>query len=154
LSPPDSSDLVSFLSFLDEGLGFSFDKSAFSDRLKLQKYVFLAKFFGWDLGYKHSRYLRGPYSKELADHYYKLEGTGFSKKPQGFDEGALLGLVYSKDERWLELASTLLSFHEDLKAYSADLRSDVIRMTSSVKKTSPSELEAILTQLEEAGISF
>lgn len=64
--------LVGFIKRL-EGRGvYEFRIDTFEDRLKLQKLVYIAKFYGIDLGYHFNEYLRGPYSPELADDYYTL----------------------------------------------------------------------------------
>lgn len=45
-------------------------RNDFNFRLKVQKFVFIAKYFGWNHTYKYNLYIRGPYSSALADEYY------------------------------------------------------------------------------------
>ena len=40
--------------------------NGFKNRLKLQKFVYLAKKFGWNLEYDFSMYKHGPYSPGLG----------------------------------------------------------------------------------------
>jgi len=87
--------LSSFVKFLSEA-GFRFDLEDFDSRLKLQKYVFLARKFGLDLGYKFSMYIRGPYSPDLAQDYYNLPERG-ADIPDSFDRKGFLELVKGKD---------------------------------------------------------
>ncbi len=48
------------------------DLTSFSDRLCLQKYVYLAQICGVDLGYRFSWYLRGPYCTALTSDAFQL----------------------------------------------------------------------------------
>ena len=50
-------------------------RNDFDFRLKVQKFVYIAKYFGWKHSYKYSLYIRGPYSSTLADEYYN-DSTG------------------------------------------------------------------------------
>jgi len=56
---------------LDE-LGERSDISTVSERLRLQKAVYLTQALGLNLGYHYSWYLRGPYSPSLTQDYYQL----------------------------------------------------------------------------------
>ncbi|MDR2545424.1 MAG: hypothetical protein LBD03_07810 [Methanobrevibacter sp.] len=71
----DIGKLNSFINLLNEKLDFSFSTNNFNDRLKLQKYVFIAKYFGFNHAYNYNLYIRGPYSSDLADDYYNLLNT-------------------------------------------------------------------------------
>jgi len=65
-------DLARFIKALENAGIYKFRIDEFDDRLKLQKIVYIAKYFDIDLGYTFNEYLRGPYSPELANDYYKL----------------------------------------------------------------------------------
>ena len=79
----DRKDLLkSFISFLESSGIFEFDVEDFESRLRLQKYVYLAKIFGFDLGYLFNLYIYGPYSSELANDYYSLK----DKQSEELDE--------------------------------------------------------------------
>ena len=53
-------------------LGETSDISSVSERLRLQKAVYLTQALGLNLGYHYSWYLRGPYSTSLTQDYYQL----------------------------------------------------------------------------------
>jgi len=66
--------LAAFIRFLEKRLGYVFDaEKEYERRLPLQKYVFIARFFGLDLGYEFDKHIYGPYSNELADDYHLLD---------------------------------------------------------------------------------
>lgn len=52
--------------------GKEFEATKSSDRIKIQKIIYILKSMGTDYGYKFSWYLRGPYSSSLANDCYKL----------------------------------------------------------------------------------
>jgi len=138
--------LSSFVKFLSEA-GFRFDLEDFDSRLKLQKYVFLARKFGLDLGYKFSMYIRGPYSPDLAQDYYNLPERG-ADIPDSFDRKGFLELVKGKDGAWLEAAATILMIYED----TSDL-SWAIERTSGLKPwISKGRIEEIARDLDNAGL--
>lgn len=98
------------------------DSKSFDTRIRLQKYVYLAKHFGWDLGYNHSLYLHGPYSSTLADDYYaiaksnrlsKVDNNTVKEKTKTFAN--YLRFINKKDTEWLESAATLLSLSNYFK---------------------------------------
>jgi uncharacterized protein YwgA len=89
-----------------ESIGFNFNVRLFNNRLKLQKYVFLAKQYGIDLGYNFNLYVRGPYSPMLAEDYYRLSEE-IEPIRVGLPED-FIKLIKNKSERWLELASTVV----------------------------------------------
>jgi uncharacterized protein YwgA len=137
--------LSSFVKFLSEA-GFRFDLEDFDSRLKLQKYVFLARKFGLDLGYKFSMYIRGPYSPDLAQDYYNLPERG-ADIPDSFDRKGFLELVKGKDRAWLEAAATILMIYED----TGDL-SWAIERTSELKPQKKERIEEIARDLDNAGL--
>ncbi|MDR3223834.1 MAG: hypothetical protein LBT66_08930 [Methanobrevibacter sp.] len=62
--------LKKFLNILKKEIGFSFKIDDFDNRVKLQKYVFISKYFGFDHNYNYNLYLRDPYSSDLSNDYY------------------------------------------------------------------------------------
>ena len=86
------------------------------NRLKLQKYVYLAQTcLNNDFGYDFSIYNNGPYSPELANYYYeKLETSGIDpeiiRKNWELDTSftKFLDLFKDKELEWLIIASTLI----------------------------------------------
>jgi uncharacterized protein YwgA len=101
------------------------DERSFTNRFMIQKYVYLASYFGLDMGYGFSMYLHGPYSRTLANHYYQLaeedameeatmdeEEIGFLRQSSdlnGLQVKSFFDFVNGKDLEWLEAATTLLS---------------------------------------------
>jgi len=86
----------------------------FINRLKIQKCVYLAKYYGLDLGYEYNMYIYGPYSTELSNDYYSIINNikDYNKEVnEGFDSMNFLGVVKDKDAEWLEVAVTLLDLH-------------------------------------------
>ncbi|MEM2148974.1 MAG: hypothetical protein QXO46_03780 [Nitrososphaerota archaeon] len=108
--------LAVFIRFLEDRLGYVFNvEEEFDKRFFLQKYVFLAKYFGLDLGYDYSLYIYGPYSRDLADDYYELtclETLPKTGLPSGFDAEGFIELVRGRDARWLEVAASILTVSE------------------------------------------
>ena len=123
-------------------VGFDFKVNYFNNRLKLQKYVFLLRRYGVDLGYSYSYYIRGPYSPELADDYYNLPKIdGETELPEDF-----LKLIKNKSERWLELASSLVMVFEKYPDISEE---DAIKIVAGSKLENPRKLRKILKELKE-----
>ncbi len=84
----------------------------FINRLKLQKYAFLAKRFGMPFPYRHSIYLYGPYSNKLGADYEALARNGIYGKyepttPDEFRKDDFLKAVRN-DPDWLEIAATIV----------------------------------------------
>ena len=106
----------------------------FTNRLKLQKYAFLAKRLGMPFRYQHGLYLYGPYSSELAADYYALargsgrDGRSPAAIPGGFRKGDFLKAVRN-DPRWLEIAATIMDRNEHTKGR-ASLMEKVCRTKS------------------------
>ena len=123
-------------------VGFDFKVNYFNNRLKLQKYVFLLRRYGIDLGYSYNYYIRGPYSPELANDYYNLTKVdGEIELPEDF-----LKLIKDKSERWLELASSLVMVFEKYPRISED---EAIRIVAGSKLENPDKLRRILRELKE-----
>ena len=116
--------LASFIKFLENKDLVKFDivgssDECFENRLKLQKYVYIAQRWGLELPYKHSMYLYGPYSRTLTDDYYEiaekpdLYATASLDLPPEFDREGFLGSI-KNDLQWLEVAATLIDHNTEL----------------------------------------
>ena len=78
-------------------------------RIKVQKLVYLSKFFGWDNSYNFTLAERGPYSVELKHDYSNFDlFKCIPEKIEGLKESALLKLSENKDILFFEAASTIL----------------------------------------------
>lgn len=131
------SNLVGFIAFLEKEdlLEFNIDGNEdkhFVNRLKLQKYVFLASRFGMPFRYQHSLYLYGPYSSNLATDYYSLArgkgGESEDAMPDEFREDDFLKSIRN-DPDWLEIATTIID-RNNLKKERTSLIKDVCHIKS------------------------
>lgn len=88
--------------------------ASFNQRLRVQKAVLLLNHLRVSpfTSYNFNLYLHGPYSSSLAADYYKLQKT--NAKPVRLDENRMKTLKWftSKDETWLEVASSIISIKE------------------------------------------
>lgn len=113
-------DLMSFLhddKLIDLNFLLSSDEIGSINRLKVQKYVYLAQTcLGKDFGYEYNTYNNGPYSPDLANYYYeKLDINRISvevkagnwKRDNSFID-KFLALFGNKELEWLVIASTLV----------------------------------------------
>jgi uncharacterized protein YwgA len=100
-----------------------YNLQTFSDRLILQKTVYLLQAFGIYLGYQFNWYLRGPYSPQLAKDAFGLDARWSRFDPVKFTNDVaeqrlmeFLAFVagHKKDEGWLE---TTASAHFLAKVY-------------------------------------
>ncbi|TRZ53105.1 MAG: hypothetical protein D4S01_01830 [Dehalococcoidia bacterium] len=154
--------LLSFVKFLESKADFRFDVEKFEHRLMLQKYVYIAKFFGLNLGYPYSIYLRGPYSSALADDYYELAGKktidyeGFNEKELGgLNAKKLLEVIEGKNSEWLEIAATILSVHNRyrMRYFGDELADKVLSTSCDIKSTISSEkISGVFEYLKNVGL--
>jgi uncharacterized protein YwgA len=93
-----------------------FDLNSFDNRLKLQKFVYLLKSAGLDLGYSFNLYMRGPYCPDLTRDAFQIKNWS-NIAPMKFDDERqeqrfvrLLDFIEVRKNNidWLELATTLL----------------------------------------------
>lgn len=121
--------LVYFLNSMKDELGFE-DSKDFKNkvestdlnfRIKVQKFVFLAKYFGWDNSYSYNLYVHGPYSPSLSDDYYSNDL--FKCTPleiSGFKLGSFKEFINGKSINYLESASTILFYKNCNKTITSD----------------------------------
>jgi len=147
--PSRKSLLKGFVEALEREGVFRFDIEEFESRLKLQKYVYLGRYFDlpFTLLYSYSLYIHGPYSPDLAKDYYSLDDVEASKvllKPE------FIELIRGKNSWWLELASTIMmiaSRYYDIKD------EEIIELVKMTKlNASKKELKRILNELRKSGI--
>ena len=125
----------------------------FINRLKLQKYAFLAQRLGMPFRYQHPIYLYGPYSRELAADYYTLarssdrDGRHAASIPSGFRKDDFLKATRD-DPDWLEIAATIIDRNEHTDERAA-LMERVCRMKSSFAEEF---IAGVLGDLEEHGL--
>lgn len=125
--------LDEFLDYLQEELGWEFDRDEFNDRFKLQKYIFFAQKMGLESNYSYNVYVFGAYSPELAQDYYsnQLSQRDFSGNlDENFQSDDFTELIDGRDSRWLEIASTFLLYNERY-----DHLEQVDRLDRAIQKT-------------------
>jgi len=105
--------------------------ASFDERLKVQKAVFLLKHLKVEPFSKYSfgLYLHGPYSSELAKDYYSLGRVKPKAPPIGSAHTTLLKWFVRNDERWLEIASSILSLRERYGAATEDEIYSTLRLS-------------------------
>jgi uncharacterized protein YwgA len=148
--------LASFIELLKDNGLLAFDvlgndRENFVNRLKIQKYVFIAtKCFNLDFGYSYSLYRYGPYSPTLAEDYYELaenpkifEHDTNDPLPEKFDVNGFMELVSDEDENWLEIASTLL----DQVSETSDVNELINRVSDIKVDYSPEYIASVLEDL-------
>jgi len=146
-------DKVKTLKALLEALkanGVTYNTKRVDSRLKIQKLVYLAQFFGVSsIEYEFNRYLRGAYSEELAEDYYRIDNVKVSNEDiERFliDEKfkKLVKFVKGKSGRWLEIAVEIIETEkvvEDmmrrglLNGSREDVLVDMVSDRKLVKKT-------------------
>lgn len=148
-------ELAEFIKFLENNDLVEFDilgdgDVKFTNRLKLQKYTFLAERYGMPLGYRYDMYLYGPYSRGLTADYYSLardpkSNAGSSVAlPDGFRREDFLRDV-KDDPGWLEVATTIIDRNGRIRERAA-LAENVWHMKSQFGRR---YIEEVLDDLED-----
>lgn len=102
-----------------------FNKDFFVHRLKLQKYIFIARKFGFDTSYDYSLYVHGPYSSDLADEYYAITNFDCAKTIEL--DSSFIKLVKNKSKDWLEFAATIIMIKDRYESISIDKLIDLVK---------------------------
>lgn len=149
--------LDSLLDFLGENLGWEFDRKDFDDRFLLQKYVFFAQEMGFPTTYSYNVYVFGAYSPELAQDYYSEDldqRSPAGEFMEGFRSGDFLALIDSKSNeyRWLEIASTLVTFYKRYHYLDEDRRLERAKdKTARDKNATDATVESVARKLSQYG---
>ena len=125
----------------------------FNNRLRIQKYVYLAKYFGLNLGYNFDMYLHGPYSSNLTSSYYSIARSNNINLQSiegnldgNFRENEFFNYVGNKDKEWLEIASTLL----ELSNHYSDKECLINKTVNAKPHISREKINNITRELEES----
>ena len=115
----NKTELAYFLFTMKKSLPFDDEKDFLNKikenkefRIKIQKLVYISKFFGWENSYIFTLNSNGPYSVNLADSYYNMDFKK-SSKIEKFDQKNFLHFVCKKSIEFLETVSTLLYLFKD-----------------------------------------
>lgn len=137
-------------------MGWEFELHEFDDRLRLQKFIFLAPLFGFEHDYSYGMHLRGPYSPPLAQDYYS---DLTSIKPdedsiRSFDVDRFVELVENREVRWLEVAATLRAYMIRLAngGTQEGIVETAIQRTIEEKDETQSYVEGVYDDLRSVGI--
>lgn len=120
-----SMKLHDFMCFLSDNKMIDLDnllkdnENGFINRLKLQKYVYLAQTtMHNNFGYEYNIYRNGPYSPSLANYYYEeldlsrissdVKDNNWNKEDNKNFAVKFLTLFKDKEPEWLEVAATLI----------------------------------------------
>lgn len=111
----------------------SFDMSSFSNRLKLQKIVYLLQQSDINLGYTFAWYLYGPYSVDLMRdgfnlaNFNRIAPVGFSEKTieNKFEEFLKKIEPHKNSDFWLEIAT---SIHALKSLYPDKTKNELIKL--------------------------
>lgn len=155
----ENTTLVSFIKFLESEHLLNFyivgdSDECFDNRVKLQKYVYIAQRCGLELPYKHSMYLYGPYSKTLTSHYYKIEenldlhAVASADLPPEFDRERFLKSI-KNDPEWLEIATTLIERNKEIRMC-GELVENVVNIKCWATQQ---QVARVLDHLERCGLT-
>ncbi|HDD57410.1 MAG TPA: hypothetical protein ENF43_02715 [Thermoplasmatales archaeon] len=161
---PPKFKLAKFIELLRRENIHDFDVDKFDSRIRLQKYVYIAKnFFDIDLGYNFGLYIRGPYSTDLADDYYSIGEIPSNELPDSlidmkkFEKFREFIKEYN-EIRDLETITTIHFLNEvnkHLVLYSDAsremLKSFIIERTSELKKLNKKKVEELYDMLLDRG---
>lgn len=127
--------LKTFVDFLNDCLEFEFNINEFNHRLMLQKYIYLAGYFGLNHNYSYNLYIRGPYSSKLAEDYYDLDVDSNKLELDDFDKKGFRNFIKDKSIFWLEATTTILTLYKNYKVLyeEADLKEAILVKTKSLK---------------------
>ena len=148
-----------FIKALEDAGIYKFKIDTFEDRLKLQKIVYIAHYFGVDLGYTFNEYIRGPYSPELADDYYELNESWNSKELKDLkpleDEKMekLIEFLKGKSTHELEGIATGLMFLDILKIRGINDKEELRDLLIGIVKSRKPFLSDIAEQIVDTVLS-
>jgi uncharacterized protein YwgA len=124
--------------------------SSFDERLKSQKIQYLAQVFKVSPVYPFSLYIHGPYSPGLAKDLFAMNKHKIEPDPSDFlpdilNErfNQLSKFIQGKDNRWLELVSTLHLFIKRLNMSETAALGKVKKMKKALDEELRYSLEAV-----------
>ena len=105
--------LKRFINFLDKNKLIDrrriTKKNGFGDRLRIQKYMVIARYLGLKCPYKFRTSIIGTYSKDLSHDYYNLDAARkYNDNWKKFNKKGFLETVKERDEWWLDIAADIV----------------------------------------------
>ncbi|MCX5844662.1 MAG: hypothetical protein NT022_13120 [Deltaproteobacteria bacterium] len=119
---PENDRIKKFVAYFKSIFEHDLNMSSFSDRIRLQKLVYILSKAGLDLGYSFSWYLRGSYSSPLAsDGYFYRDNKDKFDWSYKFEENEVNVIEkvsriseFLKDENNSELLASILYLYYEL----------------------------------------
>jgi len=156
MSTTDPEAVARLLDTVESALGWQFDPEEFDDRLRAQKFVYIAEGFGADVPYDYGIHLHGPYSPDLADDYYSdafADHRGSAATPEEFDVDGFTRLVEGRSTEWLEWAATIKAVHERNTSEPTGMKHpEVVRRVTELKDVSRDTVKSVYDELLTAGV--
>lgn len=144
-------DLAKTAGIIDEIFslaGHRFDVEKFNDRLLAQKGVYLLNLAGVGPEYNFTRYIHGPYSRDLADAYYEISEKKISPEHIYIPEDVKNDIKYilTQGLKFTEALATLLVVAETNKQISGR---NLIEITVRLKPHLEDHVEEAYKYLEK-----
>lgn len=129
-----------------DALGVRLQLDEFSDRLIVQKSIYLAQAAGVDLGYYFQWYLRGPYSPGLTRDVFSLEAE-LAELAEGSDESQGWTLDEASSETLRKLRGLITGCEEQGRARRLELLASVHFLVTR-RQVPPDDPGAVLATLK------
>lgn len=133
-------ELAYFLNSIKETLPFDNEKDLIKKineskdfRIKVQKLVYLSKFFGWNNDYHFNFHKHGPYSCELSEDYRNISQDS---TPIGLKTDSLTNFMQNQPNEFLEATSTILYYINKVQLENVD-KNSVLDILSFLKPHIP-----------------
>lgn len=133
-------ELAYFLDSIKETLPFDDEKDLIKKikeskdfRIKVQKLVYLSKFFGWNNNYHFNLHKHGPYSCELSEDYNNISKDS---TPISLKIDSLTNFMQNQPNEFLEATSTILYYINKVKIENVD-KNSVLDILSFLKPHIP-----------------
>lgn len=98
----------SLIAAVSKACGYSPDVEEFSDRLTVQKGCYILNSWGYEPVYRYDPYIRGPYSKELAEDCFEIRDDVSENTNVLERDFFRLKELYAKGLPYVEAYSTVL----------------------------------------------
>ncbi|MDO5862256.1 MAG: hypothetical protein Q4Q58_05645, partial [Thermoplasmata archaeon] len=128
---------------VSKAIGRDIDVEEFSDRLALKKGCYILNSWGFGPKYRYGLYIRGPYSRELADDYYEMGSFG-DETDIPSETVDRLSEIYGKGLEYVEAYATVLLLKNNSPNASAE----------SIRKTAMGLKPHLITEVLEASTSL
>lgn len=97
--------------FLDD-IGISHSNKTLSDRIAIQKAVFIGQCAGLNFGFHYSWYEYGPYSRDLTPVYYRFN-RNYADNERDYENCSLKGVIKDRISEFIALLAPPDEFNPD-----------------------------------------